>query len=128
MAGRDPGVIVRRAHRFDVVLPASVRIADEHADLVRFGPRAGDREGWAEGDLMDVGAAGAGLPADIWRETMVRVHEGITPVPLPMREPAGATQTLDPAGQGDPVGNVVEQVLRDIFGGKPGNPPPQPSR
>ena len=53
MAGRDPGVIVRRAQRFDVVLPASVRVGDEHAEVVRFGPRAGDRAGWAEGDLMD---------------------------------------------------------------------------
>ncbi|GJM18840.1 MAG: hypothetical protein DHS20C14_10530 [Phycisphaeraceae bacterium] len=61
MAGRDPGVIVRRAQRFDVVLPASVRIGDEHADVVRFGPRAGDRQGWAEGDLMDIGSAGAGF-------------------------------------------------------------------
>ncbi len=34
-----------------------------------------------------VGVAGGGLPADIWKEVMVRVHEGLTPVPLPMEIP-----------------------------------------
>ncbi len=61
MAGADPGVIVRRAKRFDVVLPASICVGEEHADLVRFGPRAGDRSGWIEGDLIDLGTAGAGF-------------------------------------------------------------------
>ncbi|WP_291736959.1 transglycosylase domain-containing protein, partial [Leisingera sp. F5] len=34
------------------------------------------------------GVTGGGLPAEIWRETMVRVHDGLTPKPLPMLEPA----------------------------------------
>lgn len=33
------------------------------------------------------GVTGGGLPAEIWRETMLRVHEGLEPVPLPMRAP-----------------------------------------
>ena len=33
------------------------------------------------------GTTGGGLPADIWRETMVRVNEGLTPKPLPMYVP-----------------------------------------
>lgn len=33
------------------------------------------------------GVTGGGLPADIWREVMVRVHDGLTPVPLPMDIP-----------------------------------------
>lgn len=33
------------------------------------------------------GTTGGGLPADIWRETMVRVHDGRTPKPLPMYTP-----------------------------------------
>jgi penicillin-binding protein 1A len=33
------------------------------------------------------GVTGGGLPADIWRETMVRVHEGVPVTPLPMLVP-----------------------------------------
>jgi len=34
------------------------------------------------------GVTGGGLPADIWRETMVRVHDGRPVTPLPMLKPA----------------------------------------
>ncbi|MEQ8850289.1 MAG: PilZ domain-containing protein [Phycisphaerales bacterium] len=61
MASADPGVIVRRARRFDVVLPASMAVGEAHKDIVQFGPRAGDRAGWIEGDLIDIGVAGAGF-------------------------------------------------------------------
>jgi penicillin-binding protein 1A len=30
------------------------------------------------------GVTGSGLPAEIWRETMMRVHEGLPPRDLPM--------------------------------------------
>ena len=33
------------------------------------------------------GVAGGGLPAEIWHEVMVRVHEGLSPKPLPMQIP-----------------------------------------
>ncbi|MEO1308393.1 MAG: hypothetical protein AAFV38_10845, partial [Pseudomonadota bacterium] len=33
------------------------------------------------------GTTGGGLPADIWRETMVRIHEGTEINPLPMLVP-----------------------------------------
>ncbi len=33
------------------------------------------------------GVTGGGLPAEIWREVMVRVHKGLKPVPLPMLQP-----------------------------------------
>ncbi|TVP69320.1 MAG: glycosyl transferase [Rhodobacteraceae bacterium] len=33
------------------------------------------------------GVTGGGLPAEIWRETMARVHRGMSPRPLPMIEP-----------------------------------------
>ncbi len=35
------------------------------------------------------GVTGGGLPAEIWHETMVRVHEGLPPRPLPAARPAG---------------------------------------
>ena len=66
------------------------------------------------------GVTGGGLPAEIWRETMVRVHEGVPPKPLPMRAPDEA-----PASEADalPVPNTpresdgfLENLLRDILG------------
>ena len=76
------------------------------------------------------GVTGSGLPAEIWHEAMVRVHEGLTPTPLPMQVPQGATQPLDPdvsAGSGFQTG--VEQLLRNLLGGEPGDGPgPQPQR
>ncbi len=41
------------------------------------------------------GVTGGGLPADIWHETMVRVHEGVSPKPLPMLVPRGVGQSND---------------------------------
>ncbi len=85
------------------------------------------------------GVTGGGLPADIWRETMERVHEGIPPHPLPMVAPAGRLQDpaapapapgydgrvseaqsgqprkIGPAPQQGP-GNVAEQIINDVLG------------
>lgn len=33
------------------------------------------------------GVTGGGLPAEIWHEAMARIHDGLAPRPLPMREP-----------------------------------------
>jgi len=79
------------------------------------------------------GTTGAGLPAEIWRETMVRVLDGMEPRPLPLREPMGQPQPREPQAQpyqggGGVVGNVVDQILKDIFTGKPGTAPEPRSR
>ncbi|WP_299966231.1 transglycosylase domain-containing protein [uncultured Roseobacter sp.] len=65
------------------------------------------------------GVTGAGLPADIWRETMSRIHEGVPLSPLPMIQPAGSSQVRAPAPSTpsrNPVG-LIEGLLRDILGG-----------
>jgi membrane peptidoglycan carboxypeptidase len=68
------------------------------------------------------GVTGGGLPAEIWRETMVRVHDGLPPVPLPMRTPEPVAPKPTPKGNrnkgGNGLGNVVDQILKDIFGGR----------
>ena len=73
------------------------------------------------------GVTGSGLPAEIWHETMVRVHDGLPPRPLPMRAPEGPAQAREPGagaydgaggtGSDNSLGNIVDNVLRDIFGG-----------
>jgi len=67
------------------------------------------------------GVTGGGLPAQIWQETMTRVHEGVPVRPLPMlRNPGrGTGQNVDY----DPVPQVrikpesaIEGILRDLLG------------
>ncbi len=77
------------------------------------------------------GVTGGGLPAEVWRETMSRVHEGLPIKDLPMMAPAprsdfGEAQPAPPTPQPQPqpggnrgggADNVIDRVLRDIFGG-----------
>ncbi|PLL11930.1 glycosyl transferase [Tabrizicola sp. TH137] len=73
------------------------------------------------------GVTGGGLPAEIWHEVMVRVHEGVAPKPLPMDIPEPRSppqpQYQDPGqvaqqpstrdrSQEDPV----ESLLKDLLG------------
>ncbi|MDZ4096499.1 MAG: PBP1A family penicillin-binding protein [Paracoccaceae bacterium] len=74
------------------------------------------------------GVTGGGLPAEIWREVMVRVHEGLPIRPLPMTVPEprarpdvaqqtpdqGFRATLDQSGQRQP--DLAVQVLREVLG------------
>lgn len=75
------------------------------------------------------GVTGSGLPADIWRETMSRVTVGQTIVPLPMTVPV-APQVAQPAPApapatapqqqqrgNDPLGDAINGILNDLFGG-----------
>ncbi|MGC3940024.1 transglycosylase domain-containing protein [Roseobacter sp. EG26] len=66
------------------------------------------------------GVTGAGLPAEIWRETMARVHEGVPARSLPMMSPSqtGETRDQSPGRQngGSGVGGFLDNLLRDILG------------
>ena len=85
------------------------------------------------------GVTGGGLPAEIWREVMVRLHKGMPARPLPMDPPVapatsvgassdgwvvgpnGEWQQVQPATpqpqpNADPLGKAVEQLMRDLLG------------
>ncbi len=78
------------------------------------------------------GVTGGGLPADIWRETMVRVTEGLPAEPLPMIRPARAPRVEPIAPQGQTTANsnrvpqqqprrqqrrqTTEDVILDVLG------------
>ncbi len=79
------------------------------------------------------GVTGGGLPAEIWREVMVRVHEGIRPRPLPMivppqRAPAVAPDAAtvgaaaprealpQPAAVQGRNPDIADQILNDVLG------------
>lgn len=63
------------------------------------------------------GVTGSGLPAEIWRETMARVHEGLPARPLPMLAPPQvAPPVAQAAPRTPPDRNMVERMLNTIFG------------
>jgi len=75
------------------------------------------------------GVTGGGLPAEIWKETMSRVHQGQPAKPLPMIEPTPPRQVAQPTprqqgtaprdrqGGTDGVEDALNQLLRNILGG-----------
>ncbi|PTX58091.1 1A family penicillin-binding protein [Litoreibacter ponti] len=78
------------------------------------------------------GVTGGGLPAEIWRETMVRVTDGLPAVPLPRIRPVNPPRVTAPepersvarSTQRRPSGqqrrqqpnleNITEQIIRDV--------------
>ena len=78
------------------------------------------------------GVTGGGLPTDIWREAMSRIHDGLPNKPLPMANPAPLSNLAqDGSSQGGSLpisnengggsGNIIDQVLNDIFGTNSGS-------
>ncbi|MFP4274860.1 MAG: transglycosylase domain-containing protein, partial [Paracoccaceae bacterium] len=63
------------------------------------------------------GVTGGGLPAEIWRETMIRVHEGLPARPLPMRRPERPDDLRQAPEEEPGGGSAIENVLRDILRG-----------
>ncbi len=66
------------------------------------------------------GVTGGGLPADIWRETMTRIHEGLPPRALPLTDPTTEPPRLQP-NQFDPFveevnRTLLESLIDDLFG------------
>lgn len=57
------------------------------------------------------GVTGGGLPAEIWRETMERVHEGLPVRPLPLIDPTGEAPRI-----GNEINNLVEDVSNTLLG------------
>lgn len=65
------------------------------------------------------GVTGSGLPAEIWHEAMLRVHQGVPVSPLPMMEGGSAprkTQGEAPA-DGERTKKGIEKLLDDLLGG-----------
>ena len=67
------------------------------------------------------GVAGGGLPADIWRETMQRVHKGVPIKPLPMQAPKKPQQVAQPTDvvpdNSSNNRNIIENLLFNLLGG-----------
>ncbi|MCG7572950.1 PBP1A family penicillin-binding protein [Phaeobacter sp. CNT1-3] len=63
------------------------------------------------------GVTGSGLPAEIWHETMRRVHQGMTPRPLPMLRGGRPARNAAPDPFIDDTRTGIDDLLRGIFGG-----------
>ncbi len=67
------------------------------------------------------GVTGGGLPADIWRETMQRVHKGVPIKPLPMQAPKKPQQVAQPTDvvpdNSSNNRNIIENLLFNLLGG-----------
>ena len=69
------------------------------------------------------GVTGGGLPAEIWREVMLRIHEGLPVRPLPMTAPAPRAAPAIPMPARTPaaptesaIDRAVREVMQGIFG------------
>ncbi|MBV7410806.1 transglycosylase domain-containing protein [Maritimibacter sp. DP1N21-5] len=66
------------------------------------------------------GVTGGGLPAEIWHETIARIHEGIPPEPLHMLIPLTEPQVVSaiPGTEGEGTGQVTDPLFGPggIFG------------
>ena len=66
------------------------------------------------------GVTGGGLPADIWREAMVRIHEGIPVSPLPMVQRQTNVRIESEPKRRQPSGQLeeaAESIIRDLIRG-----------
>ncbi|WP_299727732.1 transglycosylase domain-containing protein [uncultured Tateyamaria sp.] len=71
------------------------------------------------------GVTGGGLPAEIWREAMSRVHEGLPARGLPMRAPDGFQVQQPQQAPAQPrqrevprtTEGLIEMLVREILGG-----------
>lgn len=69
------------------------------------------------------GVTGGGLPAQIWQEVMLRVHEGLPSRQLPMIVPAPPEPDYNSASEDqgwtpedERPGNATEAIIRDLLG------------
>lgn len=68
------------------------------------------------------GVTGGGLPAEIWHEAMVRIHEGLPVRPLPMIDPNLEAPRVQPSITDPFVEEVNRSLLQNIIDGIFGPP------
>ncbi len=62
----NSGLIVRRSVRFEVSMPARVRVASHHAEVLNFVKGVCDENRWINIDLIDFGSGGLGFIAPVY--------------------------------------------------------------
>jgi hypothetical protein len=77
------GLIIRRSVRHEIVLPARVRVAPDHAETVRFAKGVTDADGWILVDLVDFASGGAGFISGVYLPRGVVLELRIPPPDAP---------------------------------------------
>ena len=62
----NSGLIVRRSERFEISIPAKVRVAMAHIDQVQFIKGVGDDHRWINIDIVDFGEGGVGFVSEVF--------------------------------------------------------------
>ncbi len=62
------------------------------------------------------GVTGGGLPAEIWRQTMETIHDGIPPRPLPMIDPIAEARPPEPELVESDQPDLAQQILMEVLG------------
>lgn len=70
------------------------------------------------------GITGGGLPAEIWREAMIRIHDGLPVTPLPMIDPEVEARPVPQVVQASP-GQIPQQPYPEQPYGQQVQPQPQ---
>ena len=122
---------------------------DRHPAAGKTGTTQAARDAWFVGFTADyvagvwmgyddntplTGVTGGGLPAEIWKEVMARIHADLPVRQLPMIPPLDGVLEIEgtdaQAPREDVADTVVRKVLRDLFGSGSGqqntNPGPKP--
>ena len=58
------GLLVRRTERFDISLPAQVRIAKQHVEMVLFAKGVAGDDRWIDVDVVDFSEGGVGFAVE----------------------------------------------------------------
>lgn len=61
----NSGLVVRRTERFEISLPARVRVAMHHMDSVQFAKGVTDSDRWIDIEVTDFGLGGVGFVSDL---------------------------------------------------------------
>jgi len=62
----NAGLIVRRSERFEISLPARVRVGMLHIDAVKFAKGVSDPERWINVDVVDFAQGGIGFVTELF--------------------------------------------------------------
>ena len=62
----NSGLIVRRTERFEISIPARIRVAPHHAEAMNFVKGVGDDDRWIDVDVIDFAAGGLGFIVDVF--------------------------------------------------------------
>ena len=79
-----PDVMVRNADRFDLSLPAMVRLAGDNVSVVRLAAGAPTEDGWVLVDLVDVSHSGFGFVSPVFLPNLALLQ---IQIPDPFGEP-----------------------------------------